>query len=97
MATFIVLFRYTEQGIKAIKQSPERVEKAKQLFRQMGAEVKSFYMLLGRYDTVFIVEAPNDETIAKATLALASLGNVKTETLRAFSGEEFRTIVAGLP
>ncbi len=97
MATFIVLFRYTEQGIKAIKESPERVKKAKQLFHQLGAEVKSFYMVLGRYDTVFIVEAQDEESIAKSTLALASLGNVKTETLRAFSEEEFRNIIEGLP
>jgi uncharacterized protein with GYD domain len=97
MATFIVLFRFTGQGIQAIKKSPERVEEAKRLFKQMGAEVKAFYMVLGRYDTVFIVEAPDDEAIAKSTLALASLGNVRTETLRAFSENEYRKIVSELP
>jgi uncharacterized protein with GYD domain len=97
MATFIVLFRFTEQGIKKIKESPGRVEKAKELFRNLGAEVKSFYMVMGRYDTVFIVEASDDETVARAILALASLGNVRTETLRAFTEEEYRKIISDLP
>jgi len=52
---------------------------------------------MGRYDTVFIVEAPDDETVAKAVMALASLGNVSTETLRAFTEDEYRKIVAALP
>jgi uncharacterized protein with GYD domain len=97
MANFIVLFRFTEQGVRKIKDSPARVEKAKELFKSLGAQVKSFYMVMGRYDTVFIVEAPDDETVAKAVMALASLGNVSTETLRAFTEDEYRKIVAALP
>lgn len=63
----------------------------------MGAQVKEFYSVMGRYDTVFIVEAPDDETIAKAALFVGSLGTVRTETLRAFTEDEYRKIIAALP
>jgi uncharacterized protein with GYD domain len=97
MATYIILFRFTQEGIKNIKESPDRVDAAKQTFQAMGAEVKGFYSVMGKYDTVFIVEVPDDETIAKLTLAIGSLGNVRTETLRAFTEDEYRKIIADLP
>jgi len=97
MATYIILFYFTQQGIQNIKEGPARVEAAKQIFRSMGAEVKEFYSVMGKYDTVCIVEAPNDETIAKAVLAIGSLGDVHTETLRAFTEDEYRKIITDLP
>jgi uncharacterized protein with GYD domain len=97
MNTYLMLFRFTQQGIGNVKQSPARVEAAKKAFRDMGAEVKAFYALMGEYDTVFIVEAPDDETVSRAALSLGSLANVRTETFRAFTEDEFRKIVAGLP
>lgn len=97
MANYLVFFRFTQKGIESIKKSPLRVEKAKGTFEELGAKVKDFYALLGQYDTVFIAEAPNDETIAKAAMAVASLGNVQTEILRAFTEKEFREIITGLP
>ena len=96
MASYIILFSYTDQGIKNIKESYSRINAARQTFRALGAEVKAFYSVLGRYDTVFIVEAPDDETVARAVLSVGSLGNVHSETIRAFSEDEFRKIVAGL-
>ena len=97
MATYVMLFRYTEQGIRAVKESPSRVNTVKQLFHSLGAEVRHFYAVMGQYDTIFVVEAPNDETIAKAALAVASQGYVRTETLRAFTEDEFRKITTALP
>jgi uncharacterized protein with GYD domain len=97
MATYIILFRFTQQGIQDIKESPDRVDVAKQTFQAMGAKVKEFYSVMGRYDTVFIVEAPDDETVARATLSLGSLGNVRTETMRAFTEEEYQKIIKALP
>lgn len=97
MATYVMLFRFTEKGVQNIKDSPTRVEQAKELFRSLGAQVKEFYALMGQYDTIFIVEAPDDETIVKAALAVGSMGNVRTETLRAFTEDEFREMVAALP
>jgi uncharacterized protein with GYD domain len=98
MASYVVLFSFTEQGIGKIRESPARVESAKRAFKEQGATVKEFYGVLGaEFDTLFIVEAPSDEAIAKAVLAVASLGFVRTRTLRAFNEAEFARIVSGLP
>jgi uncharacterized protein with GYD domain len=97
MATYVILFRYTSKGIENVKKSPERVEAVKKSFKAAGAEVKQFYLLMGRYDTVIVAEAPDDETIARLTLSLGAEGNVRTETLRAFTEAEFHKLVAALP
>jgi len=97
MATYVMLFRFTEKGIENVKKSPSRVEAVKKSFKAAGAEVKQFYLVMGQYDTVIVAEAPDDETIAKLTLSLGAQGNVRTETLRAFTEDEFRKIVAALP
>jgi uncharacterized protein with GYD domain len=98
MASYIVLFSFTDQGIGKIKESPGRVEKARRAFQEQGATVKEFYAVLGaEFDTVFIAEAPSDEAIARAVLSVASLGYVRTRTLRAFNEAEFGRIVSGLP
>jgi uncharacterized protein with GYD domain len=97
MATYVTLLKYTEQGIKSIKESPSRLEKARQLLKSLGGELKSFYLVQGRYDAIVIAEAPNDEVVAKFVLASASQGNVRTETTRAFTEEEYRRIISGLP
>jgi uncharacterized protein with GYD domain len=87
----------TEQGLKTIKESPSRLERAKQLLKSLGGELKSFHLLQGRYDAVVISEAPNDEVVTKFALVTGSLGNVRTETLRAFTEDEYRKIVSALP
>ncbi len=97
MATYVTLLRFTQQGIENIKESPARVETARKSFEQLGARVKDFYCLMGQYDAVLIAEAPDDETITKIQLALGSLGNVRSETLRAFTEDEYRRIVTALP
>ena len=98
MATYVMLFGFTEQGMKNIKDSPARVQAARQAFQAIGAKVKEFYAVMGMapYDTLFILEAPDDETVAKAALSIGSLGNVRTQTVRAFTEEEYRKIIAGL-
>ncbi len=99
MATYIMLFGFTKQGIMNIRESPARVEAARKTFQTAGAKVKDFYavMGMGQYDTIFILEAPDDEAIAKAALAIGSLGNVRTKTHRAFTDAEYKRIVAALP
>jgi uncharacterized protein with GYD domain len=97
MPTYVTLLKYTEQGIKSIKESPTRLEKAKQALKSLGGELKSFHLVQGRYDAIVFAEAPNDEVLAKFALATSSQGNVRTETMRAFNEEEYRRIVAGLP
>ena len=97
MATYVTLLRYTEQGLKNIKEGPSRLEKAKQAFRALGGELKSFHLVQGRYDGIVISEAPNDEVVAKFALATGSQGNVRTETMRAFTEDEYRKLISGLP
>ena len=77
MATYITLVNYTQKGIEKIKESPNRLDAAKKAFQAMGAEMKAFYLVLGRYDIVLISEAPNDETVAKVALALGGAGAVR--------------------
>ena len=98
MSTYIMTFNYTQQGMEKIKKSPDRVEDAKETIQALGGEVKAFYGVLGaEYDTIFILEAPDDEAVAKMALAIGSHGSVRTSTHRAFSGEEFKRIISGLP
>ncbi|MBA7668839.1 Glutamine synthetase and cystathionine beta-lyase binding protein [subsurface metagenome] len=97
MATYIMLMRYTQQGIEKIKEGPSRLDASKKIFESMGAKVKDFYLVMGQYDTVAVIEAPDDETISKLALGVGSKGAVRTETLRAYTEDEFRKIVAGLP
>jgi uncharacterized protein with GYD domain len=97
MATYIVLNSWTQRGIEQVKESPARLDAAKQAAQAMGAEIKAFYLVMGRYDMVIVAEAPDDETVAKLALATGAQGTVRTETLRAFTEEEYRTIIGSLP
>ena len=97
MATYIMLAKYTQKGIENVKQSPARLDGAKKAFKAMGAQIKEFYLVEGRYDIVIVVEAPDAETIAKCALDLGSKGNVTTETFRTFPEEAYRKIVGALP
>lgn len=96
-ATYITLLRYTQKGVENIKESPKRLDAAKQAFRSLGAEIKAFYLVTGQYDAAVIPETPDDATIAQAALATASSGNVRTESFRAFTEDEYRKVIATLP
>jgi uncharacterized protein with GYD domain len=96
MATYLMLLNWTDQGIKNVKDSPKRLDAAKKLARDMGGEVKTFYMTQGTYDLALVIEMPNDEKLATFVLKLGSLGNVKTTTMRAYSEDEYRKIIGGL-
>ena len=97
MATFIVLGSFTDQGIRGIKESPKRADAFKSLAAKAGVKVKEVFWTLGHYDLVTIVEAPDAATVTSVELAVASMGNVKTETLTAFSAEEFGRILSKMP
>lgn len=96
MSTYISLVKYTEQGLQNIKDSPKRLDAAKKMLKELGGEIKGFYLTMGEYDIVTICEAPSDEVITRFFLTLGSLGNVRTNTLRAFPEEEYRKIVGGI-
>ena len=97
MNTYIIMVRYTEQGARNIKQAPTRLDASRKLFASMGAEIKQWFLTFGQYDALMIAEAPDAETIAKLTLTLCSLGNVTTETVRAFDEAEYRAVIESLP
>jgi len=97
MPTYVSLVRFTDQGIRNVKEAAERIAAVEKLFGQVGARMSEIYLTMGRYDYVVVMEAPDDETATKAALAVASLGNVRTETLRAYGRPEIAKIIGGLP
>lgn len=97
MSSYCILGTYTDQGIRAIKDSPKRLDAGRDLAKSMGAELKEFYMAMGRYDFVVMMEAPSEEIIARYVLALASKGNVRTSTLKIFNETQYKAIVGKLP
>lgn len=97
MAKFISLVNYTGKGIEKIKDSPNRLDAFKQLCESMGVTVDGFFLTMGRYDVVIIVDAPDLKTAAKVVLTTGSAGAVSTETLPAFTEAEFRQVVSELP
>jgi len=97
MPTYITLIKYTQKGIENMKESPSRLEAAKKVINASGGEMKAFYLTMGSYDAVSIIEAPDGATYSKALLTIASKGAIQTETLSAFPEDEYRKIVADLP
>jgi uncharacterized protein with GYD domain len=93
MATYIVLANFTEQGIRDVKDSPQRADAFKDMAKKAGATVKDVFWTLGQYDAVAIVEAPDDVSATALGLSVAKLGNVRTQTLRAFSAAEMKNIL----
>ena len=97
MATYVCLMKATDQGIKDIKNAPGRVEAARKGIEAGGGKLLALYSVMGEYDYVGIAEFPGDEAGMAFLMALGSLGNVRTTTLRAFTEKEFADIVKKIP
>jgi uncharacterized protein with GYD domain len=97
MPVYIGLVRYTDQGIRAVKDTVSRADAAGEMATRFGVRLESVLWTQGQYDLVTLCEAENDAAIAAFSLALASAGNVKLETLRAFSRDEMAAILKKLP
>jgi uncharacterized protein with GYD domain len=97
MPTYITLYKFTDQGIKSVKEIPQRIEDAIKNFGAMGGKVIGVYAVMGEYDIVAISEAPSDEIAMTFALALGSQGNVRTTTLKAFTTGEFAKMIQKLP
>lgn len=97
MPHYVSLLRYTQQGAAKIKESPARLDRAKKAAETAKGKVLTWYLTLGRYDAVLVSEFPDDEAAARFMLATGALGNVTTETLKAFTEAEYRKIIASLP
>ncbi len=97
MASFITLGNFTHQGITNIKETPDRVKATRELAKSCGVEMKDFYLTMGAYDFALLIDAPSDVAATGFALALGSLGNSRTTTLKAFTESEFGEIVKSLP
>jgi uncharacterized protein with GYD domain len=97
MATYIVLANFTDQGIRNVKDSPKRADAYKAMAKKLGVTVREIYWTLGHYDLVIVLDAPDAASVTAVGLATASLGNVRTETLTAFSAEEFGRVIGKMP
>jgi uncharacterized protein with GYD domain len=93
MPTYVTLFKWTEQGVKDVKNAPARFQAAKKLTESMGGKVLGLYVTMGEYDIVAVTEGPSDEVASAVALSIASKGNAKTTTMRAFTESEFAEIV----
>ena len=96
MVTYVVLAKFTEQGVRNAKDSPKRADAYKQMAKTFGVTVKEIVWTQGRYDVVTIVDAPDEAAAMSLSLSLGALGNVRTETLRAFSAGEMTKIVGNM-
>jgi uncharacterized protein with GYD domain len=96
MATYVVLVNWTDQGARTAKDLPKRIDGAREVCGKYGAKLASVYLTMGGYDSVSIWEAPSDEAMAKALVAVGSVGNVRTTTLKAFGESELRQIMGSL-
>jgi uncharacterized protein with GYD domain len=97
METYIILGNYTQEGAAKIKESPARVEAARKAVEAAGGKFLAWYLTMGRFDFVALTQAPNAKAAAGVLLAIGALGSVRTETLRAFTEEEFKEVVGSLP
>ncbi|HAL62082.1 MAG TPA: GYD domain superfamily [Chloroflexi bacterium] len=89
MATYIMLSTLTDEGAKTIKERPGRIKEVNQEIEALGVKVKAQYAVLGLYDFVNIVEAPDNETVARVSIELGSRGSIKIQTLAAIPIDEF--------
>ena len=93
MPSYIMLSNWTDQGIRQVKDSPDRLDAARKLCSQHGAEITAFYMTLGAYDMVIIIDAPNDDAFAKLAISIAKGGNIRSASLKAFDEDQYRKII----
>jgi uncharacterized protein with GYD domain len=96
MVTYVVLAKFTDQGVRNAKESPKRADAFKEMAKTFGVSVKELVWTQGRYDVVSILEAPDESSAMSLSLSLGALGNVRTETLRAFSAAEMTKIAGNM-
>jgi len=94
MANYVILGNFTDQGIRGIKDTTKRAKAFKDLTEDMGGSIKDIYWTLGSYDVVLTMEAPDDETVAAILMKVGSLGNLKSQTLRAFNEAEINSLIS---
>lgn len=94
--SYIMLCKWTDQGARKVSESPARLDTARKALGKLGGEFTAFYMTMGRYDLVAVYDAPDDATAARFSLELGAMGNVRTETLKAFPEMAYRELIRSL-
>lgn len=94
MPTYVSLMNWTDQGIKNFRDSVDRAEAAATAFAGAGMTFESIHWTTGQYDLIAVIDAPDEETYAAASLRLGAQGNLRATTLRAFTAEEMKGIIA---
>ena len=97
MPSYLSLINWTEQGVRNVKGSPERLDAVKKAAEAAGGRVIFFYMLMGDYDLATLIELPDDEAAARVLLGAGMGGNVRSKTYKAFTEDEYRKIIGSLP
>lgn len=97
MATYVALVNFTDQGTRHIKQTTERAKALRAAAPRLGVKIKDVYWTMGAYDALFLADAPDDETMTSFALSMASLGNIRTQTMRAFDADEMGAILSKIP
>ena len=96
MSAYMLLCNFTDQGVRTIKEVPQRRAAARELGKKLGVDIKAGYLAIGAYDLIIHTEATDDEAMAKFLLSLAALGNVRTTTIKVFPEADVDKIIAGL-
>ena len=96
MPSYLSLASWTDQGIRDLKSAPDRLDAVKEGVQAAGGRVIFFYMLMGEYDIAMLIEMPDDDAAAQVALRAGMSGNVRTQTMKAFTEEEFRTVIGGV-
>jgi uncharacterized protein with GYD domain len=96
MATYIMLGQFSDQGIRNVKKTTERAKAMRDMAKKMKVNIKEIYWTIGHHDVVTIAEAPDDETITAFLLSAGAAGNLRTQSLRAFSADEMDRILGKL-
>jgi uncharacterized protein with GYD domain len=97
MATFIVMLNWTDQGIRSLKDTPKRVQAARDLAKKFGVELKQIFLTSGEFDILVITEAPHYDNVAKYAMAAGAQGNVRSRTVRGWTEAEMFKLIAELP
>jgi len=97
MVTYMMLMKLTDQGIKNVREAPERYEGAIKAFEKTGGKLIGFWIAIGEYDYVSVGESTSDEAALAFAVALSSLGNVRVESVKLYSREQFTSLIKMLP
>ena len=97
MPSYLSLINWTDQGVRNVKDSPQRLDAAKAAITAAGGRLIFFYMLMGEYDLATLTEFPDDETATRVLLALGAAGSLRTTTLKAFQESEYRALLESMP